>query len=383
MRGKFILQIILSGLIFVSAASAAFGQTTAFTYQGRLTDSGASQSIYQMEFRLYGSPAGSDQIGVPIANPGVAVNQGVFSVLLDFGASVFTGADRFLQISVRRSAGESYTILNPRQQITSSPFSVRTLSAAQADIALDSNKLGGIDANQYLTSANVGNSFIKNSTAQQTGNFNLSGGGTLGGILQANRVTALTGTGFYGLVQTDGTTSVGTYVGGSTSGAAGGWFGTLTNDALHFFTNGGQPQLTITGAGNVGVGTINPRAKLDISGNVVQDRDRGGIIKAAIYVAGNGTLVRCYNGIVGASSGNCGFSVTRAGAGFYQINFGFQISDRFISVTTSSNAIVGNVNTSAQVGFDLRNPNTFLTVRTFAAGDVQLLNDSDFFITVY
>lgn len=172
-------------LIFVcSMASLGLSQTTEFTYQRKLTDSGTPQATYQMEFKLFGSLSGADQIGGAITNPNVPVNQGVFTVNLDFGASAFPGADRYLQISVRRSAGESFVTLNPRQQITSSPYSIRTLSAAQADVALDANKLGGVDANQYVTTSSVGNAFIKNSTTQQTGaNFNIDGNGIVGNSL--------------------------------------------------------------------------------------------------------------------------------------------------------------------------------------------------------
>lgn len=234
------LQRIFIGLIFVSlTAIAAFAQTTTFTYQWKLTDNGTPQAIYQMEIRLFGSLGGADQISSPITNNNVAVNQGVFTVNLDFdlGAVAFPGADRFLQISVRRSTNESFVTLNPRQQITSSPYSIRTLSAAQADVALDSNKLGGVDASEYVTTTSVGNSFIRNSTTQQTADFNISGNGTLGGTLQANEVRANTGTGLFGLTQTDGTTTVSSYVGGSSSGASGSWFGTQSNHPLHLFTN--------------------------------------------------------------------------------------------------------------------------------------------------
>src|SRR6476620_4937046 len=161
-------------------------QTTVFTYQGKLTDSGTPQSTYQMEFRLFGSVAGPDQIGTTISNPNVSVSEGVFTVQLNFDTQAleaFPSADRYLEISVRRNAGEGFVTLNPRQQITSSPYSIRTLKATQADIALDSNKLGGLNADQYVTTASVGNSFIKNSTTLQTGNFNVSGNGTLGGNL--------------------------------------------------------------------------------------------------------------------------------------------------------------------------------------------------------
>lgn len=67
----------------------------------------------------------------------------------------------------------------------------------------------------------------------------------------------------YGLVHSDGTISVGTYVGGFPQT---GWFGTISNHPLSFFANNGGALLTILQNGNVGVGTNNPGAKLHIAG---------------------------------------------------------------------------------------------------------------------
>ena len=341
---KFISLKIIIALIFVcSATSAGLAQTTAFNYQGRLTEAGSpANGSYQLQFKLYDAASGGTKIGATVPDVAVTAAQGVFTTQLDFGVLAFTGADRFLEIGVRHNAGESYTILSPRQQITSSPYSIRTLSAAQADIALDAIKLGGVDASQYVTTATVGSSFIKNGTTLQTGNFNISGNGMLGAAFQANTVTARTGTGFYGLTQTDGTTSVATYIGGSSSGASGGWFGTVTNHPLHFFTNGGQSQMTINTAGNVGIGTTTPQAKLHVAGNTVQDRSGGGMIKAMLSVRADGTIERCYNGVTGTSTLNCGFSVAASQNGNYAVNLGFQVTDRFLSVT--ARGINGSVN---------------------------------------
>jgi hypothetical protein len=180
---KSILSNIFGGLMILCAVIAASAQTTEFTYQGKLTDSGTPQAIYQMQFKLFDAASTGSQIGATITNPSVAVSSGVFTVNLDFGAAAFDGADRFLEIAVKRSAGDSFTVLAPRQKITSAPYSIRTLSALQSDLSLDSNQLGGIPASGYVTTASVGNSFIRNDTTPQTGNFNINGNGIVGGNL--------------------------------------------------------------------------------------------------------------------------------------------------------------------------------------------------------
>src|SRR5688500_15245378 len=132
MKNKYAAIISLLSLIMILSAGA-FSQTPVFTYQGKLSDTGAPPTgTYQMEFRLFDAASGGGQIGNVVPNNAVSVVDGIFTVSLNFGgATTFTGADRFLQISVRRNAGESFVMLNPRQQIASSPYSIRTLSAAQ------------------------------------------------------------------------------------------------------------------------------------------------------------------------------------------------------------------------------------------------------------
>lgn len=145
MRQKFAYSsaIILSTLLcLLSGASAALGQTTGFTYQGRLADGGTPASgVYDMKFRLTdagGNPQGSPDI-VTLDDPGVQVTNGVFTVQLDFGAGAFDGNARFLEISVRPHSADpnspSYTTLSPRQQITSTPYAMRSSTAAAADTA--------------------------------------------------------------------------------------------------------------------------------------------------------------------------------------------------------------------------------------------------------
>ena len=163
-------------LIALTLPQILNAQTSAFNYQGRLTEaSNPANGPFQMQFKLFDSPGGLGQIGSTIADIPVTVTQGIFSVKLDFGANAMSGANRWLEIAVRHNSGESYTTLSPREQIASSPYAVRTLSAASADNAA---ALGGLPASEYLTT----NSGIRNQTTQQpSANFNISGNGQFGG----------------------------------------------------------------------------------------------------------------------------------------------------------------------------------------------------------
>ena len=143
MRQKFAKSsaLALSAILcLLFAAGAAAGQTTSFTYQGRLSDgSTPANGTYDMKFRLVdsgGNPQGSPDT-VTFDSPGVQVTNGVFTVQLDFGAGAFNGAARFLEISVRQHSADpgspAYTALTPNQQITSTPYSIRSLTAGSAD----------------------------------------------------------------------------------------------------------------------------------------------------------------------------------------------------------------------------------------------------------
>lgn len=197
------------GASFVSAllavlflAAAARAQTTAFTYQGRLTDGGSpANGNYDLQFTLWDALSGGAQ--QPTAAPAtqtktnVAVSDGVFSVLLDFGVNAFPGADRFLEVGVRPAgSGGAFTLLAPRQQISSTPYALRTLRAAAAD-SLSSACVGCVSDSQIASVAAskltgtipasalpAGGSFIQNSTAVQAdANFNVGGNGIVGGRL--------------------------------------------------------------------------------------------------------------------------------------------------------------------------------------------------------
>ena len=185
MKGSKLSVIAFSVLLQVMlliGASAVAAQTTAFTYQGRLTDGGnPANGVYDIRFELYPDAINGLALSEPIIYPTLEVTNGVFSVRLGFSEELFTGEPRYIEIGIRPAGSpDLYTILSPRQPILSVPYAVRSLTAASAE---NSNQLGGVAAS----------GFIQNGSSQQAAtNFNISGTGTLGGTLNANTVNTTT-----------------------------------------------------------------------------------------------------------------------------------------------------------------------------------------------
>ena len=122
------IALCLLFCLVISAAHAA-PVTPGFTYQGRLQDGAQpANGLFDFEFRLYQSAAGVDQIGPVVTLNDIPVEQGVFSVLLNFG-SVFDGNGRWLAIAVREGASAgNFDLLSPRQTLTAAPYAQYALS---------------------------------------------------------------------------------------------------------------------------------------------------------------------------------------------------------------------------------------------------------------
>ncbi len=266
-------------LIILIISNAALAQTTAFTYQGKLTDAGnPANGNYDLQFKLFDALSGGVQQGATLTRNPVAASAGIFTVTLDFGGSVFNGAARYLEIGVRpASSPNPYTTLSPRQPITSTPYAIRSASAANADnaanaaTATNATQLGGVAANQYVLTTDPrmtdarnplpgSPNYIQNTAAQQAGsNFNISGNGSIGGTLgiggmpSIERLRVQTATNSYGLLHTDGTVEMGTFVGPALLGTTGGAFGTKSNHSLRFLTNG-STRMVIGADGKVRIG---------------------------------------------------------------------------------------------------------------------------------
>lgn len=121
-------------LAWMFSAPVAWAQTSAFTYQGTLNDAGTpANGNYDLQFKLFDALSIGAQQGATVTLEDIAVTNGLFTVQLDFGAAAFPGAARWLEISVRPGASTgAFTWLVPRQPITTVPYTVRSLTAANA-----------------------------------------------------------------------------------------------------------------------------------------------------------------------------------------------------------------------------------------------------------
>jgi len=97
----------------------------AFTYHGRLqSDAVPVSGTYDLTFSLYTNGTGGTAVEGPLTNSAVAVNNGVFTVRLDFGVGVFDGTAYWLEIGVRTNGDGAFTILSPRQELLATPYAV-------------------------------------------------------------------------------------------------------------------------------------------------------------------------------------------------------------------------------------------------------------------
>ncbi len=177
-----LLTLSTAILVALAAASAKAQLSTAFTYQGVLTDNGVPvTTAVDIRCTVFDAATFGNQVGSPVTSLGVVPVAGQFALNLDFGQ--FTNANRWLQIEYKPAGGPTYTVLSPRQRITSTPFanySIQANSAATLNGQLPSfytnaaNISSGILADTRL-STNVP---LLNANSVHTGRPSFNGGAT-------------------------------------------------------------------------------------------------------------------------------------------------------------------------------------------------------------
>ena len=188
---KTLLQIVsvaLLGVVTVSKLSAALPLDSSITYQGRLSDGGASANgTYDVRFTLYDAGNGGNPVGSPIGSDDLTVSNGLFTAALDFG-NVFNGDARWLELGVRHGTNDNgqFTALLPRQQFTAAPYALRAINAntvAWSGItgvpAGVTNAAQGDHFGQIWTGSNTNSGLdVRNNNGSGTGLAGKQGGGS-------------------------------------------------------------------------------------------------------------------------------------------------------------------------------------------------------------
>ncbi len=193
--------------------SACFGQGTAFTYQGRLNVNGTTTGgLYDFRFKLYSDPLGDTQAGSSYITNAIPVNNGLFTVAIDFGPGIFTGSNYWLEVDVKTNNAGAYTDLNPLQPLTPAPYAVFANTASNLSGALPAAQIVG-----PVPAANISGTYNNAVTLNNSGN-NIAGSftGNGAGVTNVNAAT-LNGLPAAGFWQTGGNNVTAGQILGSTN----------------------------------------------------------------------------------------------------------------------------------------------------------------------
>jgi len=352
-----ILVLAVGVMVLASGLAIAAPMGTAFTYQGRLIlDGSAVTGEYDLQFKLYDSLSGGTQVGSTLDAPEVDVNEGYFTVLLDFGSAAFAGDARWLEIGVREGALEdpnTYDVFTPRQELTPAPYALYAASAPGG---------GGADSDWQISGTNmfsmpVGNVGIGTTTPSEkldvNGQIRIRGGSPATGRVLTSNAAGV------GTWQTPAADSDWNVVGSNMYSIPSGKVGIGTNSPQDFLDVNGRvrarhrdgtyagfivadqtgafkggfvlngtigPSIYALGQGyvvnvrndngNVGVGTTSPGDKLDVNGDIrvrgADIKDSGGtsrialIDNGALYLKEDGGATR----MTVATDGDIGIATT-------------------------------------------------------------------------
>ena len=146
------LILTWAALLSVAFNLQLHAQSSAFTYQGSLSDNGSpATGIYDLQFTIYAAATNGVALGA-VTNTATEVSGGGFTVMLDFGTDLFDGSDRWLEIGAVTNGGGPFETLAPRQPLTPVPYALRALS-------VNSNGLSGGTYANAVTFDNAANLF--------------------------------------------------------------------------------------------------------------------------------------------------------------------------------------------------------------------------------
>jgi len=306
-------QLMMLALILSLNAGAVRAQNTTFSYQGSLKDGGnPANGPFDLQFKLFDALTGGTQLSATNTLQDVTVSSGIFSVALDFG-TVFTGANRFLEISLRPGASTgTFTTLSPRQPITSIPYAIRSLSATSAD-GLSASCVNCVTSSQIGSLPTGSANYIQNRTSPQTStNFNISGNGTVGGTLSA-------GTGVFSTASGTAVSGIATGSGAVTVAGVYGLSSRLDGNGVIGEANNGTNAYGVWGSSTNGIGVYGSSdTGRGVSGentNITRMGDKPGVYGKGNAEDGGQFISTTGKGIF--AQGATGAEAAGAGTGIY------------------------------------------------------------------
>ncbi len=289
--------------LLASWAAPAFAQGTAFTYQGRLTDgTNAANGNYDLRFSLRDALVAGNAVGSTNALAPVTISNGLFVVTLDFGAGIFTGPARWLEIGVRTNGSvAAYVTLIPRQPVTPSPYAIMAGNAVN---------LGGQPSTAFAP-VSGSSTYVAKTGDTMTGALNLLGTNAVVGFgSQTRQMLNLYdfSTFHYGIGVQNSTL----YQRAASGGAGFAWYaGGVHNDGQNN-PGGGTTLMLLDGSGNLsatGAGSFNGGANDGVYGVSSGGNGVHGVTSSATQA-----------GVAGVNTGNgygvAGFS-DAGGTGVY------------------------------------------------------------------
>lgn len=289
------ISALVSALLLLGGIGKLAAQGTAFSYQGQLHDNGApAEGSYDLRFTIYDLESGGSIVAGPITNSAVLVSNGFFTVTLDFGAGIFGGASRWLELGAATNGSEEFETLNPLQAILPTPYAMYAGNSASVGSGAAVKSLNGLlddvtlEAGANVTITPSGNTLtIASSGVGGSGIWNLNGADTyfntgnvaigtnsplVGYRLDVNGSVVMRpgGTGGGAISFSTPNSETGMTINGASGRADlrfdGSTFKLVAGGA------GGPPAsangIAISTNGNVGVGTTTPGTKLEVQGNV-------------------------------------------------------------------------------------------------------------------
>jgi hypothetical protein len=169
---------------------------TAFSYRGQLSDAGvAASGTYDLQACLFDESSAAQPLACLPDFEDVAVQSGSFQLDLDFGAGVFIGELRWLELRVRPgSSSGAYTVLAPRTPLRAVPESLRAAAASSAPwsglTGVPAGFADGIDNGTGTVTAVVAGAGLAGGTITGSGTLSVAPGGVTGSMIAAGAVGA-------------------------------------------------------------------------------------------------------------------------------------------------------------------------------------------------